>query len=118
MAAPSAGLGVERRVIDLMHDFEKFVRLQPVLFHQAAHGGAVAAVIILLQPERLFVTDFEEIDDVIADADVDLLPQIEVMRIKRVVEVEHPGVDVRQSRGRSRVTRGVARSPGRASTLP
>jgi hypothetical protein len=37
--------------------------------------------------------DFQEIDDVIANANVDLLPQIEMMRIKRVVEIEDPGLD-------------------------
>jgi hypothetical protein len=46
-----------------------------------------------LQPKRLFVRDFEEIDDVIANANIDLLPQIEMMRIKRVVEIEDPRLD-------------------------
>ena len=64
---------------------------QPVLLHQAAQRRAVAPVVILLQAERLVMRDLEEIDDVIADAHIDLLPEIEVMRIKRVVEIEHPG---------------------------
>ncbi len=59
--------------------------------------GAVAPVVILLQPERLVMGDFEKIDDVVADALVDLLPQIEMMRIKRVVEIEHPGLDMAES---------------------
>src|SRR5580704_2773577 len=84
----------QRRVIDLMHHLQKFVRLQAVLRHQPAHGGAIALVIILLQPERLVVGDLQKIDDVVADAHVDLLPQVQVMRIKRVVEVEDPGLDV------------------------
>ena len=88
------GVGRQRRVIDLMHDLQKLIRLQAVLLHQAAHGRAVAPVIILLQPERLVVGDLQKIDDVVADAHVDLLPQIEVMRIERVVEIEHPGLDV------------------------
>ena len=85
-------------MVDLMHDFEKFVRFEPVLLHQAAHGGAVAPVIVLLQAERLVVADLEEFDDVVADADVDLLPQIEVMRVERVVEIEHPGLDLLNAR--------------------
>jgi hypothetical protein len=40
------------------------------------------------------MADLEEIRDVVADALVHLLPQVDVMRIERVVEVEHPGVDV------------------------
>jgi hypothetical protein len=48
---------------------------------------------ILLQPKRLVVRDLEEIDDVITNANVDLLPQIEMMRIKGVVEIEDPGLD-------------------------
>ena len=88
------GIGLERRMIDLMHDFKKLVRLEPVLLHQAAHRRAVAAIVVLLQPERLVMGDFEKVYDVIADAYVDLLPEIEMMRIERVVEVEHPGVDM------------------------
>ena len=81
-------------MIDLMHDFEKFVRFEAVLLHQSAHGGAVAPIIVLLQPERFVVGDFEKVDDVIANALVDLLPEIEMMRIERVVEIEHPGLDM------------------------
>ena len=49
------GVRRQRRVVDLVHHLQKFVRLQAVLLHQPAHGGAVAPVIILLQPERLIV---------------------------------------------------------------
>ena len=76
-----------------MHDFEKFVRIEAVLFHQAAQAGAVTPVVILLQAEGLVVGDLEKVGDVIADAHVDLLPQIEMMRIERVVEIEDPGLD-------------------------
>jgi hypothetical protein len=40
------------------------------------------------------VGDLQEIGDVVANALVDLLPEIEVMRIKGVVEIEHPGFDI------------------------
>src|ERR1700741_1556599 len=73
-----------------MHNLEKLVRVETVLLHQAAQRRAVAAVVVLLQPKRLVVRDLEEIDDVIANANVDLLPQIEMMRVKRVVEIEDP----------------------------
>src|SRR5215472_1232771 len=76
-----------------MHDLEKLVRVETVLLHQAAQRRAIAAVIVLLQPKRLLVCDFQEIDDVIANANIDLLPQIEVMRVKRVVEIEDPGLN-------------------------
>ena len=36
------------------------------------------------------MADFEELRDVVADALIDLLPQVEVMGIKRVVEIENP----------------------------
>jgi hypothetical protein len=64
-----------------------------VLLHQAAQRRAIAPVVIFLQAKRLVMADMEKIDNVIADSRVDLLPQIEVMRIKRIVEVEHPGLD-------------------------
>ena len=80
-------------MIDLMHDGKELVGVEAVLLHQPAHGRAVAPVIVLLHPQRLVVGDVQESDDVVADAGVDLLPEIEVMRIKRVVEIEHPGLD-------------------------
>jgi hypothetical protein len=42
--------------------------------------------------------DFEKVDDVIADANVDLLPQIEMMGVKRVVEIENPTLDIFERR--------------------
>src|SRR5262245_23546133 len=83
----------ERRMIDLVHEIEEVVGLHPMLGHQAAHRGAVAFVVVLLHPERLLAGDLEEVGDVIADALVHLLPEIEVVGVERVVEVEHPSVD-------------------------
>ena len=42
----------------------------------------------------------KEVGDVVADALVDLMPQVEVMGIKRVVEVEHERVDMIEATGR------------------
>src|SRR5262249_32908792 len=49
---------------------------------------------VLLQAEGVVAADLEELGDIGADALVDLVPQVEVVRVERVVEVEHPGVDV------------------------
>src|SRR5580700_5752677 len=75
-----------------MHDIEILVGLEAVLLHQSAERRAVAPVIVLLQQERLLARDLEETDDVVADALVDLLPQIEMVRIERVIEVENPSL--------------------------
>ena len=83
----------KRRVVDLMDELEIVVGLQAVLGHQAAHGGAVAAVIILLQAEGFVLRHAKISRDVVANAFVHLLPKIEVMGIERVVEIEHPGFD-------------------------
>ena len=88
------GVRLERRMVDVVHEGEIVVRVHPVLGHHAAHRGAVALVVVLLHAERFVVADLQEIRDVGADALVDLLPQVQVMRIKRVVEIEHPGFDV------------------------
>ena len=42
------GIGHERRVVDVVNEFEEIIGLQAVLGHQTAQGGAVAPVIILL----------------------------------------------------------------------
>src|SRR5262249_61669614 len=46
-------IGRKRRMIDLVHEVEEVVRVEPVLGHQSAHGRAVAAVVNLLPPQRL-----------------------------------------------------------------
>jgi hypothetical protein len=94
---PKCGVRLERRMVDLVDEVEKIVGLHAVLGHQPAHRGAVAPVIVLLQPERLVVADIQKPRDVVADAPVDLLPEIEVMRIERVVEIEDPGGDLREA---------------------
>src|SRR6267142_1383861 len=91
---------LQRRMIDFVHVSEIVVGMHAMLGHHAAHGGAVAAVIVLLDPARFVRGYLEPGADEFADPDIHLLPQIDVMRIQRVVEVEHPGIDVGESAGR------------------
>ena len=55
-----------------------------------------------LQPECLLAGDLEEICNVVADALVHLLPEVQVMGIKRIVEIEDPGLDMSESAGGAR----------------
>src|ERR1700692_230781 len=86
-------------MIDLMHVSKIIVGVHAMLGHHAAHGSAVAAIIVLLDPAGFIGGYPEKGADEFADPDVDLLPQIDVMRIQRVVEIEHPGVDVGEGAG-------------------
>src|SRR6478735_12159054 len=81
-------------MVDLVHEVEEVIGLHPMHGHQAAHRSSVAFVVVLLQVEGLLMRDLEEARDVVADALVHLLPKVEVVRIERVVEIEHPGLDV------------------------
>src|SRR6478609_3656846 len=87
-------------MVDLVHIGEVVVGAHAVLGHHAAHAGAVAAIIILLDPARFVRRDPEKGTDEFPDPGVDLLPQIDVMRIQRVVEIEHPGADMGKGAGR------------------
>ena len=106
IAAPSSGLGTSGEWSIWCTNSRIVVRVHAVLGHQPAHRGAVALVIVLLHPERLVLADLEEVRDEGADAVVDLLPEIEVMRIERVVEIEHPGLDMGEARGAARAGAG------------
>src|SRR3954469_4557571 len=86
-------------MIDLVDVGQIIVRVDAMLGHHAAHAGAVAAVVVLLDPAGFFRGDFQERADELADPRVDLLPQIDVVRVQRVVEIEHPGVDMREGAG-------------------
>src|ERR1700694_5233458 len=57
---------------------------------------AIAAPIARLGSRR---GNFQPGADELADPRIDLLPQIDVMRVQRVVEVEHPGVDMGEGAG-------------------
>src|ERR1700736_3983978 len=86
-------------MVDLMHVSKIIVGAHAMLSHHAAHGGAIAAVIVLLDPARFFGRHLEPGRDKLADPLVDLLPQVDVVRIERVVEIEHPGVDMAEGAG-------------------
>ena len=86
-------------MIDPVHIGQIIVGVHAVLGHHAAHAGAVAAVIVLLDHAGFFRRDLEKRADEFADPGVDLLPQIDVVRIQRVVEIEHPGVDMAEGAG-------------------
>src|SRR5436189_4786354 len=87
-------------MIDLMHIGEKVVSVHAVFAHHAAHGGAITPVIVLLDPTGFLCGHPEEGADELANSRIDLMPKIDVMRIQRVVEVEHPCVDIgKEARG-------------------
>src|SRR4051812_4377651 len=86
-------------MIDLVDELQEVVGLHAMLGHEPAHRGAIALVVVLLDAKRLVLADLEEIRDERADAVVDLLPEIEVVRIERVVEIEHPGFDRAEAAG-------------------
>ena len=81
-------------MVDVMHRFEIFFMRHVVFSHHAAHRCAVAQVIIFLDTRRLVRRHVEIFRDVAADEIVDLLPDRHVVRIERVVEIEHPGFDM------------------------
>ena len=97
--SPHRRVRLQRRVIDLVHIGQIIVGVHAVLGHHAAHAGAVAAVIVLLDHAGFFRGDLQERADELADPRVDLLPQIDVVRVQRVVEIEHPGVDMAEGAG-------------------
>ena len=55
---PHRGVRLQRRVIDLVHIGQIIVGMHAMLGHHAAHAGAVAAVIILLDHAGLVRGDF------------------------------------------------------------
>src|SRR5690606_37583044 len=77
-------------------------RLHAVLGYHAAHRGAETLVIVLLPHESFLMADVEEGGDVVADALINLLPEIEVVRIKGIVEIEHPRIDAAEIAQRPR----------------
>src|SRR5215510_15277327 len=73
--------------------------------HQAGERGAVLVVIELAHALRLFQRNAEARGDEIAHARVDLGEEIALGGIKRVVEVEDPGLDMAEVTVRARLLR-------------
>ena len=90
-------VGFQRRVIDAVHELEIIIRLQTMLGHEAAHRRSIAFVVVLLQAKCLVFRYLQEVRNISAYALINLLPQIEVMRVERVVEIEHPGFDMAET---------------------
>src|SRR5262249_60408922 len=89
-----------------MDENEVVVASHAVIGYQAADRCHLGVVIVLLQPEHLFLADLEEVRDVSADALVHLLPEVHVMRVERVVEIKDPGLDVIERAGQGMRLRG------------
>ena len=91
---PHRRVGLQRRVVDPVDIGKEVVGGDAVLGHHAAHRGAEALVVVLLDAEGFLGRYVQRVGDVIANPPVDLLPQVDVMGIQRVVEIEHPGLDI------------------------
>ena len=50
MASPSARIGPERAMVDVVGEVEEGVRVDALVDHQRPQGRAVALIVVLLQP--------------------------------------------------------------------
>ncbi len=92
--APKARVRLDGGMVDVVDVFQEIVGRDAVFDHQAAQRRAVATVVILLEEARVFQRKIEKAPDKFLDAGIDLLEQRDVARIERVVEIEHPRIDV------------------------
>jgi hypothetical protein len=81
------------RVVDIVHLLQKIVRVDAVPDHQPVQRRAVVAIKLFLQRARLIARQFKQFRHIGRHAHVDLGEQVRVMRVKRIVEVEHPVAD-------------------------
>ena len=65
-----------------------------VLAHQTLQRRAVAMIVVFLKRTRRKPVEAEQLRHEQRDPRVDLRPDTRLVRIQRVVEVEHPGVDM------------------------
>src|SRR5680860_1332512 len=83
--------------IDVVHIIEKGVRRDAVKLHETGKRGAVLGVVALPQRMRLVERKIEGVGDERAHALVHLREQVAVRRIERVVEIEHPSLDMAET---------------------
>ena len=78
------------QTIDGMGAFQKLVRADAVMDHQALKRRAVVVIIAILQCPGLVGIELQKLRHIGRHVTVDLRKQIDVMRIERVVEIEDP----------------------------
>src|SRR5829696_6267110 len=83
-----------RRVIDVVHEFEECLGRDAMHRHQTAQCCAVLMEKPLLDALRLCPVDLEQRADKLCHPLIDLTEQPAGRRIERVIEIEHPCLDV------------------------
>ena len=94
IASPSFGSGSSRLRSIWWAKSRKIVGIDVMLLHQPLQRRAVALVIVFLQRARGHAVETEQLGQEQRDPLVDLRPDLRLMRIQRVVEVEDPVVDM------------------------
>lgn len=85
-----------------MDEIKKMMRVGAVFRHQSRQGGAVIVEIIFLDAMRLMGIHIEELPDVQVHPGIDQRKEITRGRVKRVVEIKDPSVDMGEGRRHSR----------------
>ncbi len=88
-------IGKQRGAVDVMREIEKLLSANLMFLHQAAQRRAIAFVVVFLQGAGRHPVKSKKMRQEQGDSLVDFRPQIAVGRIKRVVEIEDPGIDLR-----------------------
>ena len=96
---PEFRMRQKRRIVDGMRFFQEGIRADAVMQHQAFQRRAMLMVIAFLQRACLVPLHLQQVHDEIRHVAVDLREQIDVMRVKRVVEIEDPVADMGKGGG-------------------
>ena len=94
-------VGLDRSAVDVMDEAQELRRIDAVFVDQPTQSGAMLAVIEFLQRARRHAIEAKHAGHEDRHAIVDARPQIAVGRIKRVVEVEHPCIDMGETLGQA-----------------
>ncbi|MNL43934.1 hypothetical protein D3C87_1664730 [compost metagenome] len=81
-----------------MRPLQEAVGIDPVMQHQAGQRRSVVAIILLLQPPCVFRGKLQQLGHEGRHVAVNLREQVDVMRVKRVVQVEDPVAHVSEIR--------------------
>jgi hypothetical protein len=83
--------------VDIVHEIEKGVRVNPVLAHQPVQRRAVDLVIVFLDGAGGEPIHTQEVGDIGCDLLVDLWPEVGMGRIECIIEIEDPGFHRREA---------------------
>lgn len=89
-------VGPQRAQVDVVNSVQKVIRIYVMFMHQTGQGGAVFVPVLVPQAAGAVVIQIKMMHHILAHPVGHLIEQPYFGRVKRIVEIEDPDIDIRE----------------------